>query len=134
MRYYKRFNKNQRGTFKYWFWHWLAFNDTAKKYKVWRVHHLFHDIEKPFLRVFLPYEDVQRIHRRNNKHHLEYKNPNKRNWEDMVIDWECSHLTKKACPRDAIEEAMYKYKKEEMTWEDYCQFYSVWFKMIGGRC
>lgn len=130
MRNYKLFSKEQRSTFSYWFWHWLAFNDIARKYGVWKFHHIFHDIEKPFLRILFPYKKVQQWHRRNHKHHLEYKHPEKRNWVDMVIDWECSRLTKYASPRNAIQEATYKYRKGEMTRDEYYEFFRAWDAMM----
>ena len=123
---YPKFTKEQRSTFRYWFWHWLAFNDVAREMGVWKIHHLFHDIEKPWLRLFLPYRKVQEIHRHNNPHHLEYKDPANRDWIDMVIDWECSGRTKEACPRNAIEEATHKLDEKTMSYMDYCKFYATY--------
>lgn len=123
---YTLFPKEARGTFKYWFYHWYAFNETAKELGVWQFHHLFHDIEKPFLRLFLPYEKVQKIHRRNNKHHLEYKKHHKYsfgeddiNWVDLVIDWECSHLTKIASWRTCIQEANFLIMTNDIDFSEY---------------
>lgn len=127
---YKKFTKDQRGTFRYWYWHWKAFNAIAWKGSVWKPHHLLHDIEKPFLKIFLPYKKVQAIHRRNNKHHLEYKHPDKRNWVDMVIDWECSRYTKEACPRDSLQEATYLIENNGISYEDYCKFVKAWRKIF----
>lgn len=129
MREYRKFTKDQRSSFSYWFWHWLAFNDCAREWKVWSFHHLFHDIEKPFLRLIFPYRLVQKWHRRNNAHHLEYRHPEKRKWVDMVIDWEASGRTKVACPYNAIEEANQKLDNKEMTWRDYQTFVGVWREM-----
>ena len=126
---YPKFTKEQRSTFPYWFWHWVAFNRTAKEWGVWRFHHIFHDIEKPFLRLFFPYKTVQKWHRTHNSHHLEYKHPNRRNWKDMVIDWECSSLTKVACPYNAIEEANIKLHDGSMSYPDYQKFVRVWRTM-----
>lgn len=98
------FTKEERSSFKYWFAHWCAFNMTALNLKVWRLKYLCHDISKPWLRLFLSYEKVQAIHRRHSKHHLEYKNPEKIDWMSMVIDWQCSPLTKEASPLNAREE------------------------------
>lgn len=133
MKEYPKFTKEQRSTFPYWFWHWVAFNRTAREWHVWKFHHLFHDIEKPFLRLILPYKKVQELHRRNNSHHLEYKYPEHRNWEDMVIDWECSGLTKVACPRNAIEEANFKLEEGSMSYNDYQIFISVWRIMVKNK-
>ena len=67
------FTKEERSGFKYWFAHWCAFQMTALNLGCWKFKYLFHDIEKPILRLFFKYKTVQRIHRRNNRHHLEYK-------------------------------------------------------------
>ena len=40
----------------------------------------------------------------------------------MAIDWECSGLTKVACPRDAMGEADFKHSRNEMTDEEYLRF------------
>ena len=122
---FKKFDKSQRSTFQYWFWHWLAFNYTAAKLKAWKPKYLFHDIEKPWLRlIFLGnYPKVQKWHRTHNSHHLEYKHPERRNWTDMAIDWECSGLTKEACPRNALGEANRKFHDHEMTSNEYYKFF-----------
>lgn len=105
---FKKFDKSQRSSFGYWFWHWLAYNLTAIHLKHWKFKYFFHDIEKPWLKLFLKdYAKVQNIHRKNNKHHLAYKNKDKIDWEGLVIDWECSRLTKIDSPRTARE--MYEY-------------------------
>lgn len=124
---FKKFDKDQRSTFSYWFNHWKAYNYVAMKLDHWRFRYLFHDIEKPWLRLFFhgDYSKVQKVHRRNNNHHLEYKYPEKRNWIDMAIDWECSSLTKNAHQLSAIEEADRKYAHNEMTAKDYNTFISA---------
>ena len=126
MRTYRKFTKDQRSTFPYWFWHWLAFNDVARELHVWRPRHILHDIEKPFLRLVFPYKKVQKWHRLHNRHHLEYRYPERRSWLDMIIDWEASGRTKHACPRNAIEEARFKLNEGSMSPSDYTQFYIVW--------
>ena len=126
MRTYRKFTKDQRSTFPYWFWHWLAFNDVARELHVWRPHHILHDIEKPFLRLIFPYKKVQKWHRLHNRHHLEYRYPERRSWLDMIIDWEASGRTKHACPRNAIEEARFKLNEGSMSPSDYTQFYIAW--------
>lgn len=126
MRTYRKFTKDQRSTFPYWFWHWLAFNDVARELHVWRPRHILHDIEKPFLRLIFPYKKVQKWHRLHNRHHLEYRYPERRSWLDMIIDWEASGRTKHACPRNAIEEARFKLNEGSMSPSDYTQFYIAW--------
>lgn len=133
MRTYRKFTKDQRSTFPYWFWHWLAFNDVARELHVWRPRHILHDIEKPFMRLIFPYTKVQKWHRLHNRHHLEYKYPERRSWLDMIIDWEASGRTKQACPRNAIEEARFKLNEGSMSPSDYTQFYIAW-KELASRC
>lgn len=98
----KKFDKSSRSTFPYWFYHWYAFNKTAKKLGVWRPKYLLHDIEKPWLKLIWDYKKVQTWHRIHNSHHLQY--PGKINLVEMAIDWECSGMTKTACPLNARQE------------------------------
>lgn len=106
------FTKEERSSFKYWFAHWCAFQMTAINLRCWKFKYLFHDIEKPWLKLFLPYDKVQHIHRTLNNHHLQYKHPNRIDWEAMVIDWECSRFTKEAAPLTARETMMMKIRKD----------------------
>ena len=101
------FDKESRSTFKYWFAHWCAFQMVALNLHVWRPKYLLHDIEKPWLRLFFPYAEVQIWHREHSNHHLEYLK--KHNVEDidimaMIIDCECSRFTKQKAPLTAKEE------------------------------
>ena len=98
------FSKKERASFSYWFAHWCAYNMTALNLKCWKFKYLFHDIEKPWLMLlWKDYDKVQKHHRLNSKHHLEYKNRDKIDWEAMVIDWECSRFTKISSPLAARE-------------------------------
>lgn len=97
---FKKFSKEQRSSFKYWYYHWKAFNLTAYHLGHWRFKYLFHDIEKPFLMLlWKDYRRVQKWHRTHNNHHVEYDGL----WDTyaMIIDWECSRFTKKDAPMDA---------------------------------
>lgn len=119
------FTKEQRSTFPYWFAHWCAFQMTALNCKAWKLKYLFHDCEKPWLKLFLPYKTVQTIHRKTNKHHPEWLENkiakyywdshydlsyevnhllNKFDYDGAIIDWECCHFTKIEEPLDAHEE------------------------------
>lgn len=124
---FPKFPKSKRGTFRYWYWHWRAFNRVAKDLGIWKFKYIFHDLEKPFLRLFLPYKIVQKIHRSHNKHHLEY--PGQKDWEAMYIDWECSQYTKETCPRNAIDEAELLYLNDGMDKEDYIDFMTTALKI-----
>lgn len=99
------FTKAERSSFKYWFAHWCSYQMTALNLKCWKFKYLFHDIEKPWLKLLWgDYNKVQQWHRRHNKHHLTYPKKSKIDWEAMVIDWECSRFTKTASPYTARQE------------------------------
>lgn len=97
---FKKFTKEERSSFKYWYYHWKAFNLTAYHLGHWRFEYLFHDIEKPFLMLlWKDYNRVQKWHRIHNNHHVEFDGL----WDTyaMIIDWECSRFTKIDAPMNA---------------------------------
>lgn len=107
------FDKKDRGGFKYTFAHWCAYQMTALNLGIWKFKYLFHDWEKPWLKLFLrDYKKVQKWHREHNAHHMEYM----KKWDAyaMLIDWECSRFTKTASPMTAKDTYVYfvntKYK------------------------
>lgn len=120
---FKKFTVKEKSTFKYWFYHWLAFNYTAWKLGVWKPKWLLHDIEKPWLKlIWGDYMRVRQWHKHHNSHHIFYgrrNGMNKIDWLGAVIDWECSHLTKVVAERNGREEVDYlisdksKYTKDE---------------------
>lgn len=114
------FNEND-GTFKYWFAHWCAYQMIALNCKAWKFKYLFHDIDKPFLALFIKnHKRVKEIHRRFNKHHITYSKRKKRDWEAMIIDWECSRFTKSFRTRTAREELNRKYiELHQLSEEEY---------------
>ena len=122
-----KFPKSKRSTFRYWYWHWRAFNRVAKNLGIWKFKYIFHDLEKPFLKIFLSYKIVQKIHRSHNRHHLEY--PGQKDWEALYIDWECGRYTKEACPRNAVDEAELLYLNGGMNKEDYIEFMNTALKI-----
>ena len=70
---FKKFSKEQRSSFAYWYYHWKAFNLTALHLGCWKFKYLFHDFEKPWLMLFWrDYKKVQTWHRSHNKHHIQY--------------------------------------------------------------
>ena len=124
----KGFEDSQKSTFSYWFAHWCAFQLTALVLHVWKVKYLFHDIEKPWLKLFLPYSKVRKLHREHNKHHLEYgKIHGYRNvdWEALCIDWECSRFTKISQPLNARENAEKYLKKPDLSIHYAIQMYCL---------
>ena len=120
---FKKFTKEQRSSFSYWYNHWKAYNYTAWKLGVWKPKWLLHDIEKPWLKlIWGDYERVRKWHKHHNSHHVFYgrrNGLNKVDWLGAVIDWECSRLTKLQAPKTAREETMSlleqerKYSKDE---------------------
>lgn len=102
------FTPQEKSSFKYYFAHLCAYNMTALNLGCWKWKYLFHDAEKPWLKLLLrDYKKVRNFHRKHNKHHLQYKNPRKIDWEALIIDWECSRFTKLDSPRTALD--LYNY-------------------------
>lgn len=128
------FTEQERSSFKYWFAHWCAFNMTALVLRHWRFRHLFHDIEKPWLRLFLPYKKVQKLHRYHAPHHQEYFLKNGwLHWDDLIIDWECSRFTKEAAKLDAndvIEKEIEKLKAFNPSKEQIDEFTEKAYKAL----
>jgi hypothetical protein len=122
---FRKFSKEERSSFSYWFNHWKAYNWVAWNLGVWQPRFLLHDIEKPWLKLLWgDYKRVQKWHKHHNKHHIfsgRHYGLNKVDWLAAVIDWEASRYTKYSAPRTAFEEANYiisgkdnKYTKDEI--------------------
>lgn len=117
---YSMFGENDKSSFPYWFAHWCAFQLCALNLKIWKFKYLFHDCEKPWMRLFIPYKKIQKWHRNHNSHHLEYgliHGFDKIDWEALMIDWECSQMSKKQCPLNCREEMENKLSEEK--WQPY---------------
>ena len=130
------FTKKDRSTFPYWFAHWCAYQMTALNCNAWKFKYLFHDIEKPFLKLFLDYPKVQKLHRTYNRHHPEWLENHleaysdkltdekikqfldRFDYEGAIIDWECCHFTKAEEPLDAHDEY-----KRLLTYVDFYEKY-----------
>jgi len=121
----KKFTKDQRSTFSYWFYHWRNYNLVAMKLGAWKWKYLLHDIEKPWMKLILrDYMKVRKWHKTHRKHHIFYGRTHgidKIDWEAAVIDWECSQYSKLATPLNAREQTMKiisegvdKYTQEEI--------------------
>lgn len=118
----KKFTKEERSTFSYWFAHWCAFQMVALNLHIWKFKYLFHDIEKPWLKLFTSYDNVQRIHRSHSKHHIEWlRNAGRTDkWpkldiDALIIDNECSRFTKVSSPFTAVQYLM----KKRATYQEY---------------
>lgn len=117
---FKMFTKADRSSFHYWFAHWCGYNMTALNLGIWKFKYLFHDIEKPWLKLFLPYDKVKKFHREHSKHHLEYglkHGFDKVDWEALLIDWECCGLSKQETQMDARETMAFEISK--LKWARY---------------
>ena len=112
----KKFSKEERSSWRYFWAHWCAFQMVAITLGAWKFKYLFHDWYKPWLKMFgVPYKKIQKYHRTHSKHHIEwlmkngyynYSTEKYFDWEALVIDWECSQYTKENCPRGAYEEML----------------------------
>ena len=122
-----KFTKKDRSKFSYWFAHLCAFNMVAVMCGHWKFKYLFHDWEKPWLRLLFPYEKVQKFHRTHSRHHLEYRGLFKKDYEAMVIDWECSRYTKEASPKTAKEKLndLYYCGSTGMSSDEYMKIYET---------
>lgn len=119
---FKMFNKDDRSSFTYWFAHWCGFQLTALNLGVWRFKYLFHDIEKPWMKLMYKgnYKKVQEFHRTHASHHLEYGLKHgfeNIDWDALVIDWECCALSKQCAQLDARETLEYELKKDK--WKEH---------------
>ena len=121
----KKFTKQERSTWPYFWAHWFAFQMVAINLRVWRLKYLFHDWYKPWLKMFgVPYKKIQKFHRYHSTHHIEYfenpRNiPTEFDWDSLIIDWECSQYTKEACPRNALQEMEYVIQTSQ---DDYLKY------------
>jgi len=119
---FKKFDKDQRSSFSYWYNHWKAYNMVAWNLGVWQPKWLLHDIEKPWLKLFWgDYKRVQKWHKYHNKHHIfsgRHYGLNKVDWLAAIIDWEASRYTKNAAPRTAREEVAYLLEDTEKYTDD----------------
>lgn len=102
--------KNRKYTFKRWFKHLVAFNKVAFEYRSWKPKYLFHDIDKPIINLFKSNHDTHVYHRLHSKHHVEYPNIHKQDYEAMAIDWECARYTKPEKQLDAYHTYLTHYK------------------------
>lgn len=110
----KRFAK-----ISYTFCHKKAFLKIEKQLRgtnTWRGY--LHDLDKPFLylALWIKFEDIQKIHRSKNKHHVRNNLAKTRDdLVDTIIDWECARMTKSDKPLNAYETLLkfYPDKKDE---------------------
>lgn len=93
--------------------HYKCFFKTEKRI-IGKYKHIFHDLDKVLLYIFVPYfgiEKINNIHRKFNKHHPTFKYKNniifksnlKIDWIEAIIDWECARFTKPDKPLNAYE-------------------------------
>ena len=119
---FKKFTVEQKSSFSYWWWHYVAYNYTAWKLGVWKPKWLLHDIEKPWLKlIWGDYKHVKHWHKHHNSHHVLYGRRyglNKVDWLAAVIDWECSHLTKVVAERNGREEVDYLVNHSNYTTDE----------------
>ena len=90
----------------YTFKHYIAFLKLQKQLLGYNKYK-FHDLDKILMYLFIPFIGTTRIkviHKKINKHHIsDDKNKNQCNFEEAIIDWECSRSTKPDKPYTARE-------------------------------
>lgn len=77
-----------------------------------------HDLDKPFLYMafWIKLEDIQKIHRNRNAHHVRNNLPKTReDLIDSIIDWECARLTKPDKPLNAYQTLIKFYPDQKET-------------------
>lgn len=100
----------------YTFKHYIAFLKMEKKllgyYK-----YKFHDLDKLILYIFVPFlgtKKIKKIHSNRNKHHInEKKDFDECNYEEAIIDWECSRFTKPDKPLNARQVTLKHHSKSK---------------------
>ena len=130
---FKMFDRDDRSSFKYWFAHWCGFQIVALNFGIWKFKYLFHDIEKPWLKVLWKgdYKRVQKFHRTHNSHHLEYglkHGFDKVDWTALMIDWQCSALSKRQSQMDAREAMDFELKKDK--WKPYAEIIRSYYNPV----
>jgi hypothetical protein len=122
----KKFTKEERSDWKYFWAHWCAFQMTALNLRIWKPKYLLHDWYKPWLKTFgWKYKKIQKFHRYHANNHVEYLEspkhlPQRFDWYSLIIDWECSQYTKDACPRNARQEMEFICDNSSNDYLKYC--------------
>lgn len=115
------FTREERSTFSYWFAHWCAYQMTALNLRIWKPKYLLHDIEKPWLKLFLPYDKVQTFHNNHSSHHLiHYLQTGKLDIDAWIIDTECGRYTKNASLYQGVVEKLYSSFNEYELYLETC--------------
>lgn len=68
----RKFSKEYKCSFGYWFQHWRDFQYVGLVNGCWRPWDIFHDCLKPWMNLVLPYSKTRLIHRFLSRHHDEY--------------------------------------------------------------
>lgn len=107
--------------------HYFAFMKLQKKV-LGRYKYKFHDVDKIFMYLFLPFlgvEFIKIIHSRINKHHInDFKSTCECNYEEAILDWECARFTKPDKP-----ETSYEFINSNNKSSHYFNLLETWKKM-----
>lgn len=91
--------------------HRRAFRKVEKQlFKKVSLRGWLHDIDKVFLYLILGKEKTHNLHKKYSHHHKN-KACTDKDYEQMVIDWECARYTKPDKPLNAYD-TLYKYYPE----------------------
>lgn len=89
--------------------HRKAFRKIEKKIigkNTWRS--LVHDLDKVILYNFLEHDKVKQFHRKTARHHDNHIKKTRKDYIEMIIDWECARYTKPDKQLNAYE-TLYKF-------------------------
>lgn len=101
--------------------------------------YMFHDWDKLFMFIFLPFlgdRIINQWHQKHNRHHPIYtigknweerlKTEDKVDWFEAIIDWECARITKPDKPLDAYDTLMKYYPEYKYVAEPYFKMLGLW--------
>jgi len=87
--------------------HYIAFLKLQKKLLGYSKYK-FHDLDKIFMYILIPFigtKRIKKIHKAINRHHIIDTKRRSCNYEEAIIDWECSRSTKPDKPYTARDVA-----------------------------
>lgn len=90
-----KYRKENLNAIRYTNAHRKAYRMVEKQllgHNTWRG--IVHDLDKTVLYNFFPFQTVKNFHRKTARHHKNNLKKTKNDYIDMIIDWECAHLTK----------------------------------------
>ena len=105
--------KTNIGAIKYTLEHRKAFRKIEKELLGHNtIRSVLHDLDKVILYNIWPHKKVKEFHRKTARHHVENNiKKTKKDYIEMIIDWECARYTKPDKPLNAYD-TLYKWYPE----------------------